>query len=57
MDEGMPVGSITATIADIWCIVMGKHTHSKENESCYGDDNPFIKTPNLHGNTFVIKTD
>ena len=54
--DGVPEGWTPATIADIWRVVTGK-TPNKKKESYYGDDIPFIKTPDMHGNTLVISTD
>ena len=54
--DGVPEGWTPATIADIGRVVTGK-TPSKKRESYYGDDIPFIKTPDMHGNTLVIHTD
>jgi len=54
--DGVPEGWTPATIADIGRVVTGK-TPSKKKESYYGDDIPFIKTPDMHGNTLVIHTD
>ena len=54
--DGVPEGWTPTTIADIGCVVTGK-TPSKKMESYYGDDIPFIKTPDMHGNTLVSKTD
>ncbi len=53
--EGVPVGWEKGTIGDIGQIVTGK-TPSKKNESYYGNGVPFIKTPDMHGNTLVIQT-
>lgn len=52
----VPEGWTPATIAEIGDVVTGK-TPSKKRESFYGDDMPFIKTPDMHGNTLVIKTE
>jgi type I restriction enzyme S subunit len=54
--NGVLEGWTPATIADIGEVVTGK-TPSKKRESYYGDDIPFIKTPDMHGNTLVIKTE
>ena len=56
IEDGVPEGWTPATIADIGRVVTGK-TPSKKKESYYGDDIPFIKTPDMHGNTLVIHTD
>jgi len=54
--DGVPEGWTPATIGDIGSIVTGK-TPSKKKESFYGAGVPFIKTPDMHGNTIVIKTE
>lgn len=54
--DGVPEGWTLGTIADIGEVVTGK-TPSKKKDSYYGDDIPFIKTPDMHGNTLVFKTD
>lgn len=54
--DGVPEGWTPATIADIGEVVTGK-TPSKKKESYYSDDIPFIKTPDMHSNTLVIKTE
>ncbi|OEU81257.1 MAG: hypothetical protein BA872_02840 [Desulfobacterales bacterium C00003060] len=54
--DGVPEGWTPTTIPDIGRVVTGK-TPSKKKKSYYGDDIPFIKTPDIHGNTLVIKTD
>jgi type I restriction enzyme S subunit len=41
---------------DLGNIVTGK-TPSKKDESFYGEDIPFIKTPDMHGNTIVVHTE
>ncbi len=53
--DGVPEGWERAKIADIGLIVTGK-TPSKKIESYYGDDVPFIKTPDMHDSTVVIET-
>ena len=52
----MPEGWTSATIADIGQVVTGK-TPSKKRESYYGDDIPFIKTPDMHGSMLVVETE
>lgn len=54
--DGVPDGWERGTITDIGLVVTGK-TPSKKKDSYYGDDVPFIKTPDMHGNTLVIKTE
>jgi len=54
--DGIPEGWEICTIADTGNIVTGK-TPSKKRKSYYGDDVPFIKTPDMHGNTVVTSTE
>ncbi len=54
--DGVPEGWEPGTIANIGSIVTGK-TPSKKRESYYGGSVPFIKTPDMHGNTVVCKTE
>ena len=53
--NAVPEGWTPATIGDIGRVVTGM-TPSKKKESYYGGEIPFIKTPDMHGNTLVIKT-
>jgi type I restriction enzyme, S subunit len=53
--DGIPEGWKLGTIADLGNIVTGK-TPIKKDESFYGEDIPFIKTPDMHGNTMVVHT-
>ena len=46
--EEVPVG-------DFGAVVCGK-TPSKKNESYYGNDIPFLKIPDMHGNIFISTT-
>jgi type I restriction enzyme S subunit len=54
--DGVPEGWKKSCIADIGEVITGK-TPSKKNDSYYGDDIPFIKTPDMHGNFVVIQTE
>ena len=54
--DGVPEGWESTTIANLGFVVTGK-TPSKKIESYYGDDVPFIKTPDMNNNTLVIKTE
>ena len=54
--DGVPEGWVSACIADIGEVITGK-TPSKKNDSYYGDDVPFIKTPDMHGNLVVIQAE
>ncbi|QLB13280.1 type I restriction enzyme S subunit [Bisgaardia hudsonensis] len=51
----IPKGWEVQQIKDIGFIVCGK-TPSKQNPNFYGGDIPFIKIPDMHGNTFITKT-
>jgi type I restriction enzyme S subunit len=54
--NSLPEGWETGTIVDIGEVVTGK-TPSKQRDSFYGNDVPFIKTPDMHGNIIVIDTE
>lgn len=54
--DGVPEGWMISCIANIGEVITGK-TPSKKNDSYYGDDIPFIKTPDMHGNFVVIQTE
>ena len=54
--DGVPEGWASGVIGDLGEIVTGK-TPSKKMASYYGDDIPFIKTPDMHGNRVVTKTE
>ena len=54
--DGVPEGWTSGVIGDLGEIVTGK-TPSKKMASYYGDDIPFIKTPDMHGNSVVTKTE
>lgn len=54
--DGVPEGWTSGVIGDLGEIVTGK-TPSKKMASYYGDDVPFIKTPDMHGNSVVTKTE
>jgi len=51
----IPKGWEVRTIQKFGRIVTGK-TPSKANPSFYGEDMPFVKTPDMHGNIFVFET-
>lgn len=40
-------------IQDFGTVITGK-TPSKANPNFYGEDVPFVKTPDMHGNTFIL---
>ncbi|QTA84215.1 restriction endonuclease subunit S [Desulfonema magnum] len=54
--DGVPEGWANNVAKDFGKVLTGKTPSTKRSEY-YGDDIPFIKTPDMHGNTFVIKTD
>ena len=54
--NGIPEDWTVARVADFGRVETGK-TPSMEIEEYYGGDIPFIKTPDMHGNVFVIETD
>lgn len=55
-ENGLPKGWEKKTIKDFGKVVTGK-TPSTVNANFYGGNIPFIKTPDMHGNLFVIDTD
>jgi type I restriction enzyme S subunit len=54
--NGIPEGWDICKISDLGDVITGK-TPSTKVESNYGGDIPFIKTPDMHGVPFVIKTE
>nr|WP_323782637.1 restriction endonuclease subunit S [Amylibacter sp.] len=54
--EGVPEGWLEGKVSDLGLAITGK-TPSKKVEANFGDDLPFIKTPDMHGNAFVIQTE
>lgn len=54
--NGLPEGWEVKKLADYGRIETGK-TPSKEEPENYGDEIMFIKTPDMHGKTFVIETE
>nr|WP_279075702.1 restriction endonuclease subunit S [Hafnia alvei] len=51
----VPVGWEMCKLSDFGAVVCGK-TPSKQNKSFYGNDIPFIKIPDMHGNAFITRT-
>lgn len=51
----IPEGWTVLTIQHFGQVVTGK-TPSKANPAFYGEDVPFVKTPDMHGNLFVFET-
>jgi|LSQX01.2.fsa_nt_gb type I restriction enzyme S subunit len=55
MIDGVPEGWEIKPISSFGRVITGK-TPSTKNAAYYGDDVPFIKTPDMHGNVFVVST-
>lgn len=53
--DGVPEGWEKKPISSFGRVITGK-TPSTKNDAYYGDDVPFIKTPDMHGNVFVVST-
>jgi type I restriction enzyme S subunit len=51
----IPEGWEVKAIQDFGKVVTGK-TPSKANASFFGEDVPFVKTPDMHGNLFILGT-
>jgi type I restriction enzyme S subunit len=54
--DGVPEGWKAGTIGDLGEVITGK-TPSKKKAENYGNDLPFIKTPDMHGNAIVVHTE
>jgi len=54
--DGVPEGWEPGNVGALGLAVTGK-TPSKKVEANFGADLPFIKTPDMHGNVFVIETE
>ena len=54
--DGLPDGWSTCRVGDLGEVVTGKTPSTKQPEN-FGDDIPFIKTPDMHGNIIVIQTE
>jgi len=52
---GIPEGWSVASISEMGKVTCGK-TPSKKEPAYFGDDIPFIKIPDMHGQLFVLKT-
>jgi type I restriction enzyme S subunit len=52
----VPEGWETGTIGDLGEVITGK-TPSKKKVENFGNDLPFIKTPDMHGNAIVVHTE
>ena len=51
----IPDGWAVKSIQQFGMVITGK-TPSKANIDFYGDDMPFVKTPDMHGNMFILGT-
>jgi type I restriction enzyme S subunit len=51
----VPLGWSVRTVGSFGSVITGK-TPSKANPAFYGNDVPFVKTPDLHGNMFIHST-
>ena len=51
----IPQGWEVKRILDFGKVITGK-TPSKANSDFYGEDVPFVKTPDMHGNMFILAT-
>ena len=51
----IPKGWELKSIQQFGMVITGK-TPSKANVNFYGDDMPFVKTPDMHGNMFILGT-
>jgi type I restriction enzyme S subunit len=51
----IPQGWEVKSIQQFGTVITGK-TPSKANADFYGDDVPFVKTPDMHGNMFILGT-
>jgi type I restriction enzyme S subunit len=54
--NGVPEGWKLCRICDFGEVITGKTPSTKEADN-YGGEIPFIKTPDMHGNVFVIETE
>lgn len=54
--DGVPEGWALGVVSDLGEVITGKTPFTKTEENFDGDI-PFIKTPDMHGNTIVIKTE
>ena len=54
--DGVPEGWKAGTIGGLGEVITGK-TPSKKKAENYGNDLPFIKTPDMHGNAVVVHTE
>jgi type I restriction enzyme S subunit len=53
--NGIPEGWLKCRVSEFGEVITGKTPSTKDSDN-YGGDVPFIKTPDMHGNVFVIGT-
>lgn len=54
--DGVPQGWERVLISDFGTILTGKTPSTKDSDN-YGGEIPFVKTPDMHGNAFVLKSE
>ncbi|MDO5758031.1 MAG: restriction endonuclease subunit S [Rhodobacterales bacterium] len=54
--DGLPEGWLSTRVGNLGSVITGKTPPKKVAEN-FGGPIPFIKTPDMHGNIFVISTD
>lgn len=54
--DGVPEGWMAGSVSDLGEVITGKTPSTKSDEN-FGGYIPFIKTPDMHGNTIIIKTE
>ena len=54
--NGVPEGWAICRVCDFGQVITGKTPSTKDADN-YGGEIPFIKTPDMHGNIFVIETE
>lgn len=54
--DGVPEGWSQGKVSDLGTAITGK-TPSKKIEANFGDEIPFIKTPDMHGNALIVRTE
>jgi type I restriction enzyme S subunit len=54
--DGVPEGWLKCSVGQFGQVITGKTPSTKDIDN-YGGEIPFIKTPDMHGNMFVIETE
>jgi type I restriction enzyme S subunit len=54
--DGVPKGWSKCCISDLGTVITGKTPSTKETNN-YGGNIPFVKTPDMHGNVFILETE